>query len=456
MLNENQDGMENGIAIGIIGPQVIVDKLLATIQTFPSFKPIAKIYENEEEAPSLALQLMDHVEVLLFSGPLPYRKAKEKLHFSVPVLFLPLTGTGLYRSLFRIEKKYGLRALSVDTMSPKTVEKTFRELNEIHADVVYYNGPRPYSHEELVQFHLEQHKSGACTAALTAIKSVSDELDLLGIPNEWVVPTEQDMVVTLERALLSTETRRSKESQIVVGLVNVDQFGHLIGPRFTEHDVQKMKLDIHRMLLGYVESLDGHLTHLGGDEYLFITTRGIFERETGGYKYIALARDAEKTLGVTFSIGVGFGMSANEAGTHSRIALRHAKEAGGNHCFIVREDGGVIGPLEMTRPLEYDASLIDSELIKKAEASGMALPYLSKLVAQVARKGKTDYTALELASILGVSVRSTHRFLLQWQDAGLVKVIGEEKGQTKGRPKQVYRLSFIAEHQNFAGSRRRS
>ncbi|MDB5084984.1 MAG: hypothetical protein JWN30_1870 [Bacilli bacterium] len=446
MLNKAEGLKENGIAIGIVGPELIVNKILATIQRFPSFEPVARTYDNDEEAPTLALQLMDSVEVLLFSGPLPYRKAKEKLHFPIPVLFVPLTGTGLYRSLFRIEKSYGLHSLSIDTMPQKTVEKTFRELSQLEVDVVYYNGTRPYSSEELVKFHVGKFNQGLCTVALTGNKSVSEELAALGIPNEWVVPTEQDMIVTLERALLSTESRRSKESQIVVGLVNVDEFSHLIGSRFTEHDVQKMKLDIHRMLLGYVETLDGHLTHLGGDEYLFITTRGIFERETGGYKYIALARDAEKTFGVTFSIGIGFGSSANEAGTHCRLALRHAKEAGGNHCFIVREDKGVIGPLEMTRPLEYDASLLDAEIIKKAEVAGMTIPYLSKIVSQVARKGKTEYTAQELASILGVSIRSTHRFLLQWHDTGLVEIIGEEKSQSKGRPKQIYRLSFIHDY----------
>lgn len=31
-----------------------------------------------------------------------------------------------------------------------------------------------------------------------------------------------------------------------------------------------LKLDIQRMILNYVESLDGYATYLGGDEYLFL------------------------------------------------------------------------------------------------------------------------------------------------------------------------------------------
>jgi predicted ArsR family transcriptional regulator len=54
-----------------------------------------------------------------------------------------------------------------------------------------------------------------------------------------------------------------------------------------------------------------------------------------------------------------------------------------------------------------------------------------------------DYTAHELASVLGVTVRSAHRILLQWMDASLVEIVGEEKVSSKGRPRQIYRLSFL-------------
>jgi hypothetical protein len=299
------------------------------------------------------------------------------------------------------------------------------------------------SKEEMVAFHREQFITARCSAVLTGVRSVAEVLTKEGIPNELVVPTTQDIIVSLERALLSTETRRSKESQIVVGLVNVDDFNGLAIKKSSEHEVQRLKLDIHRLVLNYVESLDGHLTHLGGDEYLFITTRGIFERETGGYKSLPLAREAKKYYDLSLSIGVGFGRSANEAGTHARMALRQSRNAGGNICFIVREDRSIIGPLEMTQPMEYDLSLIDIKLIKQAEKAGMTSVYLSKLIVYVTRSGKTEYFAQDLASVLGVTVRSAHRFLLSWLDAGLIEIVGEEKGVSKGRPKQIYRLTFL-------------
>jgi hypothetical protein len=404
---------------------------------------VAKEYHHEDEVADLAKELCDKVEVLLFSGLHPYRIAKEQMHFPIPTHYIPLTGTGLFRSLYRIQKTNELIVFSVDSLSKKMVKDTFKEIGAPIPDLVCFDGSRNPSTDELVGFHKKfygRHRGGT---AITGVKSVSEILTKEGIPNDWIMPTEHDIIVSLERALLSTVTRRSKESQIVVGMIHVDGFGRLVDKKNSEHDIQRFKLDIHRMLIGYVESLEGHLTHQGGDDYLFFTTRGSFERETGGYKTIPLAHELQKAFGLSLSIGIGFGRSANEAGTHARSALRNAKEAGGNLCFIIREDGSMIGPLEMAEPHEVDLSMIAVELREKTEKTGMTPAYLSKMVANVTRHGKTDYTADELAACLGVTVRSTHRLLTNWLDALLIDIIGEERPITKGRPKQIYRLSFL-------------
>ncbi|MBP1994829.1 hypothetical protein [Paenibacillus eucommiae] len=445
MSDSTTTSLQHGIAIGIIGPDALVDKILDTIRAFPSFSPVARTFQTEAEVLDIAADLIGKVEVLLFSDPISYQLVKDKLHFPIPVHYVPLTGTGLYRALFCIGKQSGLRTLSIDTLSKRAVHSALQELGELHTEAIFFEDTRHPSQAELIAFHKQQFQSSRSSAALTALRSVSEALTEDGIPNEWIAPTEQDIVVSLERALLSSDTRRSKESQIVVGFIHVDDFNRLAIKKTSEHEVQRLKLDIHRMMLGYVESLEGHLTHMGSEEYSFITTRGIFERETGGYKSLPLARVADKRYELSLSVGIGFGRSANEAGTHARLALSRSKDAGGNMCFIVREDRSIIGPLEMTQPLEYDLSLIDISLLKEADEVGLTSAYLSKLIARVTRSGVTDYNAHELAATLGVTVRSTHRLLLAWLDAGFVEIISEERGAARGRPKQIYRLSFLKE-----------
>ncbi|WP_373876518.1 hypothetical protein [Paenibacillus spongiae] len=413
------------------------------IETFPSFAPVPLVYGHEDEAPALAEEIGGDVEVILFADPLSHRKAKERMNVTVPTLHVPITDAGLYKALFYAQQNGSLAGgISVDTLSETMVMRTLKDLDISGIRTVIFDGPAYTSMEKLLAFHQEQFRSGACSIAFTGAGSAAQELSALGIPNRWLLPSDQDIVVTLERALLSTESRRSKEAQIVVGMINVDDFGSLALKRSSEHEVQKLKLDIHRMVLDYVESLDGYLTHLGGDEYLFFTTRGIFERESGGYKTIPLAKDMNKTHGLSLSIGMGFGRSASAAGTNARVAMRKAKEAGGNACFIVREDGTLIGPLEMADPIREVLSFTDAELIKRAEDAGMTSAYLSKLLHNRARLDKYEYKVHELAALLGITVRSAHRLLLHWIDQGFVEVSGLEK-VPRGRPRQIFKFTFL-------------
>lgn len=437
------------IKIGVVGTQNIIERLLRVLEAFPSLSPVIRVVTSEKEVPEAVGQLSGEIEALLLFGALSHRKAKEVIGLGVPVHYVPLTGTGLYRALFRALQNGHLdKGISVDTLTRTVVQRAMDDLGISDTNVLIYEGPPHASPDKLIKFHSECWSTGQATFAITGLEAVADKLSQAGLDNEWLIPSEQDMTVTLERVLLSTDSRRSKESQIVVGMLNVDQFGKLILKSGSEHEVQRLKLDIHRMLLEYVESLDGYLTSLGGDEYLFLTTRGIFERETGGYKTIPLAKDLHTSFGLSLSLGIGFGTSANEAGTHARIALRKCKEAGGNTCFIVREDDTLIGPLEMAQSVERVMPPTDAELINKAEVAGMTSAYLSRLLSQASRHGKTKYTVHELAACLDITVRSAHRLLLLWMDNGLVDIADVQKGP-RGRPRQIFRFQFLEENRNI-------
>ena len=208
----------------------------------------------------------------------------------------------------------------------------------------------------------------------------------------------------------------------------------------SEQQIQRLKLNLHKLLLDYIEQLEGYLTTLNGQEYMFVTTRGVFERVTQGYKYMPIHHEVRRQLKVTLSIGIGFGFSANQAGSHARIALNQATQFGGDKCFIVREDRHVIGPVEMEASVKYPLSITDPKLLDYAEKSSMTAAYIRKLFALLEQKNTNMFTAQELASIFGVTTRSAHRILLQWLDAELVEIVGVEKITSKGRPRQVFSL----------------
>lgn len=437
---------QSNIKLGVISPSSLVESIQKALASFPNFEPI---YITSDSMKSIILSMKtmaDEVEVFLVTEYILYETIRKDAPINVPVHHVPLMGTGLYRSLSLLKSKHGIRQISLDTVESAYVRQILNELDETTYTLLPYEKPKEhFSVEDIFEFHQKNYKKyGAC--ALTGIEGVSNLLKQEQIPHEWVTPTEQDMIVSLERALLSTETRRNKESQIVFGLINIDDFKKVAERYTSEHDVQLLKLNIQQMLLDYIKQLDGHLTNLGSDEYLFITTRGIFERKTRGYKYIPLLQEAKNELHITLSIGVGFGSTATEAGNHARLALRQSKDVGGNVCYIVREDRSVIGPVDISSQKKYeryDLAITDPDLLDRAEKAGMSASYMTMLMARVSRHGKIDYTAHELASTLKVTVRSAHRILLKWMDAELVDIVGEEKVSRKGRPRRIYRLTFI-------------
>ncbi|MDQ1912759.1 hypothetical protein RAC89_20420 [Paenibacillus sp. GD4] len=443
MTESDQASMTKGIRIGFIGPAPMMALLRKAARGFPSFEPICRIYENVNEAVQLTDALAEEVEVILYSGPIAYQLCIEQCHLTIPVHYIPLTGSGLYRSLFRMNRLWGLGPMSVDTLPLQPFRHAFQELGEQLPELIFCPAQERIDVEEIKKFHLEQFRSGRSQGALTALRSVYEALAAEGVPCDWVLPTEQDAVVSLERALLSTQTRRSKESQIVFGLVQVDDFRKVAENTRSEHEFQRVKLDIQRLMLEYVETLEGHMTMVGGDEYLFVTTRGTFERLTGGYKYIPLAPKKRIGHSLSFSIGIGFGRTANEAGTHARTALIRAQEAGGATCFIVREDESLLGPIELGEPASGTITLLDADLVKRAKEAGLTEAYLSRLVSSASRAGKSEYDVHELSSALGITVRSTHRLILQWVDADLAEVVREERRSAKGRPKQIIRFPFL-------------
>ncbi|WP_053074945.1 GGDEF domain-containing protein [Ornithinibacillus californiensis] len=429
------------ITIGVIGPTWTNERIKRSLKMFPNFKPIYKTSNNIYDAPDFTEELKEQCEVLLYSGYIPYSISKGVIPTHIPAHFVPIKGASLYRALYKLQKEEkNMKKLSIDTLSPYEINEINDELEEDYKLIKYEGKLSLANTDEIVQFHERAYQNEQADCVLTGLKIVSDRLTEKGIPNEWLVPTEEDIIVTLERALLSTEERKKLESQIVFGIIHIENLEQLKRQSISEQHIQRLFIEIQKTILDFVEQFEGYLTVLNGNEYLFVTTRGTFERVTQGYKYFPLINDLKREQHVSISVGVGFGTSANQAGNHARMALTQAIDFSGEKCFIVREDRSVIGPIDKEAPLTYPLNITDKKLLKQAEKSSVSPHYLRKIVSIINRQNKNTFTAQELASLLGITTRSAHRILLVWLDAKIVEIVGMEKLRSKGRPRQVYKL----------------
>ncbi|WP_342560303.1 hypothetical protein NSQ95_03665 [Psychrobacillus sp. FSL W7-1457] len=431
--------METNIKVGVIGPQWIRETMVRCFGLFPNIQPIFRLSDEIKDAKKLTTELLDKVDCLFYSGRIPYLVAKDEIPIETPAFYIPLKGAGLYQSLYKLKSKQNFMNISLDGIQDNYMELIKSNLEETFSyqnfqEIVYMENK-----DDVVNFHLRNVEEIPNTVVITSLKLVSEQLSEMNIINEWLKPTDQDIIVAIERMLLATNQRKQKEMQIIVGRIFIENSCDA-SEFMSEQQVHTRNHAIHRMLLQFADQINGYLIALSSSEYVFITNRGIFERITEGYKYLPIVDEMKKKLEVSLSIGVGFGFSALEAGSHARVALIQAQEHGGGCCFIVREDRSVFGPIDLIVPMKYPLTVTDQLLISKAEHIGMSAANIQKTMAVIKRKKENEFTAHELSSILGITPRSAHRIIQSWLDAELIKIIGMEKISKRGRPRQVFAL----------------
>lgn len=420
-----------GIKVGVIGPSDLVEAVCGI--GHPMLELMPAVYDDESQAADLYRSLAPSVEVVLFTGPVPYHLVCTQVDVTLPVLYITLRGTGLYRALYHLRTD----RLTVDTLSRRDVEAVFVELGLDPSHTNVYEGAA--TRRDLVAFHERQYREGLTVAALTCLRTAYRELNRRGIPCQWVTPTRIDIQDALEQARVLGESARNRYNQTVVGVVTIDHYSDWAGRAGSELEVQRRSLPVQSCLLRFAEECDGHLIAMGAGEWHFFTTRGSLERATENLTQARLVEEIHAACGTTASIGIGFALTASRAGTHARVALQHARRGGGNACYAVLDDKRLVGPIGTGNTLAYPLRTVEPALAALAETAGIPAPSLKRLISHLTRF--QTFTAHEIAPVLGLSLRSAHRILARMEGAGVVEVVGQEKLLTPGRPRQVYKLT---------------
>lgn len=427
------------IKIGIVGSAERIQLVKEVLKDFPNINP----FFLEETCCDVNIEnitkLHEKVEAILFTDYFTCQTYRQRQEHTKSAQYIPITTSGLYVVLFRNREALAMANLSLDSVSTHHSRTIIDDLKTLHVNVL----PAPKNltkEEDILAFHIDNYRK---TKAIifTAIPYVKDKLDELEIPSELIPLTQLDIVNALERTLLSTQTRLDNEFQTIIGIVKPDS-------ELDEKDGQKLR----RIMTHYVDSIDGYIIGCNNENtYTFVSTRGIFERESRGYKFLPVLHESKSALGIGISMGVGFGHTALSAGKHATLAFTQSSEAGGNVCYIVREDQSVFGPVASTASHGYDKykiTITNPGLLEQAEKMGMSASYMNKIMSRVSRYNQLEYTANDLAEILDITLRSANRILLKWIDTGLVSIIGEEKPTRHGRPRRVYRLNFIKNYED--------
>lgn len=430
------------ITIGLVGAEDSVNMINeVALEYSEKIECITLPYQDKKDTIEIVGKNIDKVDVIVFSGRVPYNIAVNNIMINIPCLYVPHKGTCVYKALWEIkEEGIDITNISFDTVNTQEVEEVLEELGFHNNGIYTWEYPGDISYDELAQYHYKLWQEGKIKAAVTCLWSTYDKLKKLGVPAFRATLTKSLIRQTIENAIHEGNAKRLKANQIAVLLVNIDNFRELIKKYPSEYQIQKLKIKLYDILLNYGQLTHGSVFSFGGDEYLIFTTRGALEQATDGYRNSPLLNSVREQLDISISCGVGFGKTAYGAETNARIGLQHAKDNGGDCAFMVTDDNSIIGPIGKDNTLEYSLNNTDHETLEISERVGISAAYISKLRSVINQLGDNVINSKDMAYYLNITERSARRILAMLCDSGCAQEIGEESHSTKGRPRKSYRL----------------
>ncbi|KON88071.1 hypothetical protein AF332_15465 [Sporosarcina globispora] len=435
-----------------IGPQDVIDQVQTVGKAYHEIILLSAPYNHEQETLDIVKKHTNEADIFLFAGTIPYQIAKKHQITDKPMVFIPLTGTALYRTLFKIITETEFNPIhtpfrfSMDTLDEEEMQECLDEL-EIHPKEIFQNTSQKKG--ELVNFHNELWTSNKIDVAITCVKSVYETLKSLGVLVYRVIPTKSAIRTSLQKVLLEEKALRKSNTQIAIGILHFNNL--FTSSHLSEYKTKRKKAVLENLLIDFGEEAQAIFDWSDRDEVRFITTRGAIERVTQRYKKIPLLNEIAMKIELEASLGVGFGHTANEAEINAREALIKA-QSNKPSCFVVDLEGTVYGPIGQDKQLQYSLRSNDPLLIHLAKTAGLSIATINKLFSFCENFGCKNITALDLANGLDLTIRSARRILNTLERNELAVIVGEEQPIHRGRPRHLYEIQMLEEYKNMKGA----
>lgn len=437
---QGEEEIDMKLRLGIIGAADTVNKIRSVGKEFEEqIEVLVYSYENKNETVQLLKNCEDKADVFLFSGQVPYAVAEQGKVITKPSIYIPRTGTSLYRAFWQMkERSIDYTKISFDTIEKKAIEEVINEL-DIPIEKLYVKSyPGDIDYQELVEYHYKLWKEKKINVAATCLSKTFEKLQALKVPVLKLYPTIPLIREYIHKAIYMGDVEKIKATQIAVQIVKIKNKNKNMS---SEYEFLKLKNKLEKILINYTQDSFGSVFPFGRDEYLIFSTRGAINNQWKNpdlYKNFVLQ---DHSLQMKMASGIGFGNTVYEAEANARIALGYAEEEDYNCCFMVDENGRISGPIgEEDKTLSYELAVINEEMQEIAEKIQVSAAYLSKIKAIIQKIGTNKVNAEELANYLGISVRSGRRILKRITDAGYGEVIATESTANTGRPRQIYEI----------------
>ncbi|MGC0251275.1 hypothetical protein [Pseudactinotalea sp. Z1748] len=424
------------VTIGVIGAENFINRISAVART-EARAPYRLMAASDNTGAGVrgeALRIAENVDVLLFSGPLPYDLATSGGSLPVPATFIPTGGVALPTALLRgaLSGTVDTARVSIDSVTTREVRETYSELGVEMTNVHVIEYHESVSPEQFLDFHVAGYEAGDTSGAITTVPWVTETLTEAGIPNLIMAPAPLTMRNALRTARLLGSGARMEDSRIAIVIVRLPASALPNRTSSSNFWFQELKLSLHRTLLHDARRMDAAVLQRDEQSFLIITTMGSLRAGTDDLQRAPFLANISNALGIEAEVGIGLGRTTVEAEEHAQAAVNRSAEQPGDRAFLIGPNGGPIslaasgaGPAPEQAPAttQHDRTL--RSIVQALDAQGDA----NRVV-----------DAERIAKLQGVTLRTARRTLHTLVDAGLAWPMPPARQQKVGRPPVRYQL----------------
>lgn len=438
------------VRIGAVGPADSIEVIRQVAALDNRIELVEFEYSAAEQLPHIIRKHRYEVTQWIFSGPIPYEYCVNNgLITPEEASYPPLHGMALLGTCLQVMHDQGqfIENMSLDVVDESIVQSLFSEyqLHNIKFELHHYDGTVNY--DELIDFHVQNYRSGKTKVALTCLAKVYWELTALGIPCYRVKPSKL-AIQTIFNLLVSRAKSHVYEKQkvAVVGfeLLKAERKSKKADYSFYEREKE---LEFEQELLQVAKKLNGALINKGRGIYFIYTTQGDYELLFASSSIMNIGKEISLRTSLDVQIGIGSGYTIHGAELNTQTAFEYVTENQEMKAIYV-DEGGVIVDLS-------DSKIIDSETgnqlpdywldILTQHNYREAIP--AKIYQYIKLKNIPYFSSELITGLLKSTERNSRRILSEMEHMGLIREAAEEiKSGKRGRPKKIY--EFVLSKEN--------
>ena len=397
------------------------------------------IYNKVEEVKELVSRV-NVCDVYLFSGPLPYLYAKEEIEKNnIPAVYVPFDEFALTRALYQLKNNDfpELTRMSIDIMMEQgLVYEILHDLNIETQEIYVYSFGKgtKLDMRQIIDNHLALWQEKKIDYVLTSVGEVEKELLKENVRCKRITMPKRNMEKAIEKAIEMAKHRISKNAQIAVGFVKIKNFEQIISDK-GDFFGQELILKLHQILLAFAHQTYASVLYNGNNQFVIFGTRGILDNITNNYQEFPLIQEIESQLRISIHVGFGLGLTAKQAENFAKMALKECEHMPHSTCFIVNDQGKIIGPLGGAE------NFSQSPLYQLLRQARLNHETSQKFVRFSVLRDFKPFSAHDLAEYFNVTKRGAELTIQKLLQNQIIEIIGEEKPYQAGRPKKLYQVT---------------